>query len=317
MRGARTRPIFVEFRRLLRVNLRARCSGALDKGDHRLDGHRAAGTLPAACGQHQAPDECAGNMAQLRDGSGGCVNELRPPEVRYDEARQRPSAGLSRHVHVQVPADHAVLFPPGVLPHVPGECGRILRREKEGASDGRFRAVAEPKLTMREARQELKQDREREAWRQPRHHALRRQPRRHDPLQGAKAPPTTPPARGETSSQTKCCRLAGSVRKPSSGILITRPTCPISYGPLGYHRDHLENVVGERAGHRIGTMCPSDQRDSGDDITSPSASGRRTNSEVLRHCLQENGWCADARLVEGGVAPGHGPKSEPTHPART
>ena len=128
----------------------------------------------------------------------------------------------------------------------------------------------------------------------------------------SKAPPTTPLAR-ETSSD-KVFQAGRQRLKPSSGTLITRPTCRTD---LVYHRDHLEYVVGERAGHRIGTMCPSDQRDSGDDITSPSASGRRTNSEVLRHCLQENGWCADARLVEGGVAPGHGPKSEPTHPART
>ena len=60
----------------------------------------------------------------------------------------------------------------------------------------------------------------------------------------SKAPPTTPLAR-ETSSD-KVFQAGRQRLKPSSGILITRPTCRTD---LVYHRDHLKYVVGERAGH--------------------------------------------------------------------
>ena len=109
--------------------------------------------------------------------------------------------------------------------------------------------------------------------------------------------PTTPLARPKTSVTmpvSGCRRL-----KLASGSLITLPTCrTVLYGgtDIDYHRDHLEYVLGERAGHCALERCLTDLRDSGD-ITLPSVSGsaptafRRTAS-------------TDARLVGGGVAPG-------------
>ena len=64
----------------------------------------------------------------------------------------------------------------------------------------------------------------------------------------SKAPPTTPLAR-ETSSD-KVLQAGGQRLKPSSGILITRPTCRTD---LGYHRDHIEYVAWVKA-QGIGTM---------------------------------------------------------------
>ena len=114
----------------------------------------------------------------------------------------------------------------------------------------------------------------------------------------SKAPPTTPLAR-ETSSD-KVFQAGRQRLKPSSGILITRPTCRTD---LVYHRDHLEYVVGERAGHwndvraTIGTPVTSSHLGVG----------------KCSDCLQENGWCGRA-FGRGWDRPR--PKSEPTHPAR-
>ena len=60
---------------------------------------------------------------------------------------------------------------------------------------------------------------------------------------------------------------------------------PMWLWKLGYHRDHLKYVVGERAGHwndvraTYGTPVTTD-------ITSPSVSGSAPSSD----CLQENSW---------------------------
>ena len=84
----------------------------------------------------------------------------------------------------------------------------------------------------------------------------------------SKAPPTTPLAR-ETSSD-KVFQAGRQRLKPSSGILITRPTCRTD---LVYHRDHLEYVMGERAGH---------WKDVRATYAAPVTSSHRRRREVLR-----------------------------------
>ena len=110
----------------------------------------------------------------------------------------------------------------------------------------------------------------------------------------SKAPPTTPLAR-ETSAD-KVLQAGGQRLKPSSGILITRPTCRTD---LGYHRDHLEYVMGERAGHWNDARATY-----GTPVTSP----HRRCREVLRLPSGERLACAGRAFGRGcGVAPGQSP----------
>ena len=75
----------------------------------------------------------------------------------------------------------------------------------------------------------------------------------------------------ETSSD-KVFQAGRQRLKPSSGILITRPTCRTD---LVYHRDHLKYVMGERAGHWNDVRATYG-------YAAPVTSSHRRRREVLR-----------------------------------
>ena len=66
--------------------------------------------------------------------------------------------------------------------------------------------------------------------------------------------------------------------KPSSGILITPPTWRTD---LGDHREHLEYIMGERAGH-WNAVRPT--------YGTPVTSHLTVGVGKCSYCLQENGW---------------------------
>ena len=115
----------------------------------------------------------------------------------------------------------------------------------------------------------------------------------------SKAPPTTPLAR-ETSSD-KVFQAGKQRLKPSSGTLITPPTCRTD---LVYHRDHLKYVMGERAGHWNDVRA----------TYAPVTSSHRRRREVLR--LPSGERLVRTRVWSGVGSPPAKVRAKLTHPAR-